>query len=57
MSLEDCGGESHIAYDTSSFINCFLEYGLSDLGFVGQPFAWQRRNSRRRLDKIVANKE
>ena len=41
--------------DTNIFNRCLLDCGLCDIGFSGQPFTWQRRNIRRRLDRVVAN--
>ena len=55
LSLEDVGDQQQLAYDSSTFNRCLLDYGLSDLGFCGQPFTWQRRTLRRKLDKVVAN--
>ena len=38
LTLDDCANDSRLACNTPLFVNCLLECGLSDLGFVRQPF-------------------
>ena len=55
LSLNDVGNDQHLACDSTVFNRCMLDNGLFDMGFCGQPYTWQRRNLRRRLDRMIAN--
>ena len=50
-------GNQYLACDTTVFNNCLLDNGLFDLGFCGQPFTWQIRTLKRRLDRVIMNRE
>jgi hypothetical protein len=37
------------------FRDVLSDYGLEDLGYVGNPFTWKRGRIRERLDRVVTN--
>ena len=55
LNLHDTGGDSKLSCDTHIFNRCLLDCGLCNIGYRGQSFTWQRRNIRRRLNRVVAN--
>ena len=55
LTMEDTGGSSVMSCDSARFGECMLNNRLKDLGFIGQPFTWQRGNIHHLLDRFLAN--
>jgi hypothetical protein len=52
---ENEGGAPRPLLYMQAFRDCLSDYGLDDLGYVGNKFTWKRGNTRERLDRAVGN--